>query len=1012
MFCPVSLDAYRLVSFAARHKLLFASFDVGARAALRRRAVACQVSTASRMSVGLLCGLRGAVMCGVVILLASSAAFAQLDVDAATNHQAQFFESRIRPALIESCLDCHSTQTETNGELVLDSREGWLRGGSSGPAIVPGQPEESLLIKAIGYDNPHLQMPPDGRLPDRVQSDFRAWIEAGAYDPRVEAPAKRPALTALSVSDAQQHWAYRPLADIEIPLAGEQGTEPGPSAIIDAFIDQRLAAVGLSPNPPAEPHALVRRLYYDLTGLPPTPEELQAYLSDAAPETAYARLVDRLLMSPRFGETMARRWMDVVRYADSVTLRGFVLPQAWRYRDYLIRSYNEDRSFASMIEEQVAGDLLHADDCDQRQQQLVATTFWTLGNTNLEQQDKTQLEMDYIDEQLDVLGKALLGQTLGCARCHDHKFDPIPTRDYYALAGILRSTAGMDHENVSKWIEQPLPLSPEEEQHYEALSGRRQHLVQAIKDLKQTLGAGGATSPKHIRIDTLEGIVVDNRQAKLVGEWTSSTSNPPIIGEDYLHDGNTGKGEKSATFEPDSLPPGEYTVRISHTPGSNRASRVLVQVFSAAGEKEVLIDQRMPAPEDGAWVALGTFPFEKDGQAFVMVSNANTDGHVIIDAVQFLPKFAAAPPVHAEEIDDARLQAMRETLAAHEAELKQLDQQLAERPQFMTIVERNEPRDIPIHIRGDVHNLGAIVPRGVLTALPPPANDFPAHGVGRLEMARWLSDSENPLTARVYSNRVWTWLMGQGIVSSVDNFGTTGLPPTHPELLDWLASEFMQSNWSTKSLVRAIVLTRAYKRSSSSDLTGCGQCAAHEADPQNRWLWRGHKRRLDAEALRDAMLSVSGELDLTMGGSLIPAGVSNDYNFSSEVPRRSIYQPVFRNSLPQLFESFDFANPSAPVGQRPRSTVATQALELMNHPWVAQRASRAAERFTLAMPTADAETLMQTLTSHCFGRSATAAELQLSQALLGEHPLEKVDRDQVAMLVHAFFASLDFRFLE
>ncbi len=828
---------------------------------------------------------------GSPLLVVSLVADEPLDLDA-------FFESKIRPALIAHCLDCHALESEASGGLLLDSKQGWEAGGDSGTAIVRGDPTASRLWQAITYDDPHLQMPPDEKLSDAIIDDFRQWIAAGAHDPRQpETEPGKKKLSGLPVERALEHWAYRPLEStagfsdepstpvnpLDVaeanPLTPLAGSASAAASAIDVLIYERLRIAKLEAAPEAEPATLARRLYFDLLGLPPTAEQLAEFLADNS-EAAYARLVDRLLASPRFGETFARRWMDVVRYGDSITLRGFVLPQAWRYRDYLIDAFSSDRSFAQMIEEQLAGDLLNSDHPQERDAQLIATGFWALGNTNLEQQDKTQLEMDYIDEQLDVMGRTFLGQTLGCARCHDHKFDPIPTKDYYALAGILRSSVGMEHDNVSNWIEQPLPLPLEEEERYESLASERGQVVREIAELK-----------------------------KLV----------------------------------------------------------------SALAKEKAKQEAKPQPATAS-DALGTDPPATD--AAVIVSPA-------------------------------------EQLEALEGRQKQLDRELKLRPRYLTIAERNPPQDIPIHVRGDVHNLGDVVPRGFMTALQHASPQLTSDQAGRLELARWIKADNNPLTARVYANRVWSWLMGQGLVASVDNFGTTGSAPSHPELLDWLARQLIDHEWSTKHLVRAIVMSQAYRRAVVEPTA-----AASETDPDNRLLWRGHARRISVEAMRDAMLQISGELDLAVGGSLIPNGLAEDYDFNHWEPRRSVYQPVFRNSLPQLFDPFDFANSSLPTGQRARSTTAPQALVLMNHPWVIGRAAHAAERFSACI---DAEpelrmpaVMLDRLCLECFGRTATEEERVMAVQFL-ENLDENVDSRPVERLQHLIqilFASLDFRYLD
>ncbi|MGE3780975.1 MAG: DUF1549 domain-containing protein, partial [Pirellulaceae bacterium] len=373
----------------------------------------------------------------------------------------QFFETKIRPVLVEHCYECHAAGAKiVQGGLLLDHRDGLLQGGDSGAAIVPGQAAESLVMRALRYDE--LEMPPAGKLPDSVIRDFEAWIAMGAPDPRSGSERRQQAPGQARGSAANRHWAYQPLQMSAVPV----GLGHGSATPVDGFLDPELAAAGIviSPGLEGDRRDLVRRLHFDLTGLPPTREDMRDACSADDFDQAWRNLVDRLLAAPTYGEAFARRWMDVARYAESVTLRGMVFAQAWRYRDYLIHAYNEDRPFDAMIREQIAGDLLSAGDRDERWRQLVATTFLAMGNTNFEEQDKQQLDMDYVDEQLDVIGQAFLGQTVSCARCHDHKFDPIPTRDYYALAGIFKSAVAMRHANVSNWIDQPLPLPSDEEQ--------------------------------------------------------------------------------------------------------------------------------------------------------------------------------------------------------------------------------------------------------------------------------------------------------------------------------------------------------------------------------------------------------------------------------------------------------------------------------------------------------------------------------------------------------------------
>ncbi|MCA9128748.1 MAG: DUF1553 domain-containing protein [Planctomycetales bacterium] len=930
-------------------------------------------------------------------------------VGEATAVEAEYFEQFIRPALVEHCYECHAVDSEAAGGLLLDSASGWQAGSDSGQVIVPGDPQSSRLMQALRYDDPDLKMPPDGKLPAATLAAIERWIARGAYDPRPATEHHVPQV-GLAVSEADSHWAYRKIHAVRPPptesFQGLAATSP-----VDAFLNEKLRANQLEPAPQAANHALVRRLYFDLTGLAPPVLEKHIIAPETINELEYERLVDQLLNSPRFGEHFARKWMDVVRYAESITLRGFVLPEAWRYRDYLIQSFAEDRPFDQMIREQIAGDLLEGPNLRERQMQLIATTFLAMGNNNLEQQDKQQLEMDYLDEQLETIGRAFLGQTLGCARCHDHKFDPIPMRDYYALAGTLRSAVALEHANLSMWIEEPLPLAAEQEANFQSIADELEKVNSAIEQINSMqAGSSVKDEAKSIALTQLTGYVIDDSQAKLSGHWKLSNSVGPYVGSGYRHDENRNQGFSTATFEPTDLPAGQYDVRLSYSASSNRASNVQVLVFGADGPRDLIVNQRKAPKEDGRWHSLGVYRCEANSQAYVLVSNESADGHVIIDAVQFLPVDDSIPlrgtadASHQQVADAAQPSSYEQQLKQLQSRKKQLESNLAERPRFLTVVEKRPPTDVPLHIRGDVHNLGEVVPRGFLTALPMPADslEIPADASGRRQLAEWISSPHNSLTARVYANRVWSWLMGQGLVATPNNLGTTGSPPSHPELLDWLAQELIDSGWSTKHLIRIIVLSEAYRRQYTHNPV------AEQLDPNNRLYWRGQSRRLSPEALRDAMLQISGELDSSMHGSLIRPGTKADYDYQHQSTRRSIYHPVFRNALPELFEAFDFADPSVSIGARSRSTVATQPLSLLNDPWVAKRAQGTANRLLRVGQPINSD-VIHDLYLACYFRSPTVEEVRGCLRFLDSAPK---DGKQLELLIHSLFAALDFRYLE
>jgi mono/diheme cytochrome c family protein len=900
----------------------------------------------------------------------------------------EFFEKSIRPLFVEHCHECHSsTSKKLKGGLKLDTREDLFTGGDTGPAIIAGDPEASLLIKAVRWSDPDLEMPPKNKLKPEQIAALEKWVKMGAPHTG-KATAIAPAKSATS-----NHWAYQPVLDQQSPRVKDS---QWPRHDLDRFILAKLEHKNLRPAALAGRQVLIRRLYFDLIGLPPPPEVLQ---NENQP---IEHLVDQLLDSPQFGEHWARHWLDVVRFAESVTLRGFIFKEAWRYRDYVIDAFNHDRPYDEFLKEQIAGDLMPSESVTDRQRRLIATTFLAVGNWNLEEQDKKALEMDVVDEQLDTIGKAFLGQTIGCARCHDHKFDPIPTRDYYAMAGILRNCRTLTHANVSAWVERPLPLEAAEEavyrEHDAKVSALEAELKSAKDAAKAVAGASGELKPGKdaeqviARPSDFPGVIVDSARAKPVGAWQHSQYSKRYIGDGYLHDQDKEKGEKSLTFTPELPRAGRYEVRLAYIHAPSRAANVPVTIFHAEGETVVRVNQQEAPSFDGRFASLGQFRFETNGFAYVLVGTEETKGFVTADAVQFIPADQLEPAAGAKA--DAPATNATARLKELETRLKKLKDSGPKRPMIPSVKEADVIEDAPVHIRGSVHNLGSKVPRGFLSVAQrgesPP---MPANQSGRLEFAEWIASAENPLAARVIVNRVWCWLMGDGLVRTVDNFGTTGDLPSHPELLDHLAHRFTREGWSVKKLVREIVLSRAYRQSTDADP------AAVAADPENRLYGRMSRRRLPAEAIRDAMLSVSGELHLLAGGRTFPETRAADYGFECTEPRRSVYVPVFRNALPEIFEVFDFAAPGMVVGRRNTSTVPTQALFLLNHPFVHDRARVAAER--IAKSFSDSTAQIQHAWWLTLGRPPTDRELRLT--LDSAAPLPDV--------IHALIASIEFRYV-
>lgn len=781
-----------------------------------------------------------------------------------TPEQGQFFEAKIRPVLITHCGKCHASAAETpRGGLRLDSREGLRLGGDSGPAVVPGRPDESLLLRAIRYRDEDLQMPPKGKLPDAVVADFEAWIGMGAPDPRTgpaPSPAGRPS---NDLAKAREFWSFRPPKKSAPPPV--KRTE-WPRGDIDRFLLAALEARGLAPVVDADRPRLLRRVTFDLTGLPPTPEELDAFLDDGSPG-AFAKVVDRLLASPRFGERWGRHWLDVARYAESSGKTNFSYPQAWRYRDWAIASFNADTPYDRFVREQIAGDLLPAAGDRERADQIVATGFLALGSKAHDAENRGQFVLDVVDEQIEATTRAFLGLTVACARCHDHKMDPIPQRDYYALSGIFRST--------------------------QTCSG------------------------------TLAGVFPNFNASPLV-ELPPGANVPPAV--PALTPGQRAAMEErlaALVRERDAIPPGE----------ANRDRLRRANSMLATLRHRLLIDRPGGSP-----------------RAFAM-----------------------------------------------------------------GVRERDEVVDSPLYVRGELDQPGEVVPRGLVRVLCDDSSAAVSRGSGRRELAEWLASPSNPLTARVMVNRVWLHLFGRGLVSTPDNFGTAGARPSHPELLDTLAVDFMDGGWSVKGLIRRIVLSRAYGLDSAHDPRN------FEADPDNALVWRMSKRRLEAEAVRDALLFVGGRLagEPVVGSAVSRMGeglaffVRVEGQDASDT-HRSVYLPVVRDRVPESLALFDFADPSLVTGERATTTGPAQALYFLNGPLVIRQAEALADR--VCEVEADDARRIDRAYRLALARGPTAAERGRALAFLRDFAARTKGADPTRAAWSAFcqalLAGAEFRYLD
>jgi hypothetical protein len=857
-----------------------------------------------------------------------------------------FFEKKIRPVLVEKCYECHSADAEKiKGGLVLDTREGIRRGGDNGPAVVPGKIEESRLIEAIRYANKDTAMPPQksgGKLADEVIKDFEKWVQMGAPDPRDG--AAKIVRKQDGWETAKDWWAWQPPHKAPTPQVKDTGW---PKSDIDRFLLAALEAKELKPVGDADKLALLRRVTFDLIGLPPTPQEISAFHNDSSPD-AFEAVVDRLLTSPQFGERWGRRWLDVARYAESTGKDiNLAFPHAWRYRDYVIAAFNKDKPYDQFLREQLAGDLLPAKDDKQRAEQLVATGFLAMGTKSVNQANARQFALDLADEQIDTVSQALLGVTAACARCHDHKFDPISQQEYYALAGIFLSTDtrygtffAAQNRNAAELIELPK----------------------------------GAGAPVFPRVMTQ-------------GEWERKTAEL----DRALKEAND---MAAATF-------GQATGG-SRVPGGGRSQLLLLFRMNQIGLLEAELDS---FDDNGKMrpLAMGVLdqPVRRD------------ESHGSSRRRTEIPRYESSTPDQA--------------IATRFLER---DGRFARPPEFRIVNES------PLFERGDVNKPGERISRGFLSVLshePPPK--IPTDGSGRRELAQWMLAESNPLTARVMVNRVWQWLFGQGLVTTPDNFGTTGQQPSNQALLDTLAVNFREGGWSVKKLVREIVLSRAYQLSTEFDEKNFA------ADPENALVWRMSKRRLDAESMRDAILAISGQLDLRppMGSPIAvlgngPIGQFRQYS-NAGVPEdvlleagarttaRSVYLPIARDMLPDALTVFDFAEPGFVSGRRDTTNVPSQALYMLNSPFIATAAQKLAERVMATYPAgpggdaaANLAQRVQLAYGLVFSRSLSEEERQAAFHFFSKFPSASTT-DSNAMtsawtsFCRALFASAEFRFL-
>lgn len=723
-----------------------------------------------------------------------------------------FFETHIRPLLIDRCFECHNEDVQES-DLRLDSLQAMIDGGQRGPTIIVGDAKNSLLIHAVSHSEADLQMPEGDKLTAVEIRNLIQWIDDGAIWPGQQAVASKGTADEgpLFSDEEKSFWAFVPPAMPTLPAVQDTSWV---QADLDRFILARLESSGLRPAPPASKRSLIRRAYFDLIGLPPTPQQVDDFLADDSPQ-AFERVIDRLLAMPQYGERWGRHWLDVARYADSNGLdENWAFEFIYHYRDWVIDAFNDDMPYPQFVAEQLAGDLIEQqpdESLEVYMRRVSAVGFLSVGPKMIADDDPVKKKMDIIDEQLNTVSQTFMGLTVGCARCHDHKFDPIPTWDYYAMASIFKSTKTMEHLRVVA----PVSLHEFKPPSYKAA------MADYDAGLQPLVAARDAFWLKHGQAN-----------------WAAQNQDAAK------------KAEQRA----------------------------------------------------------------QDGKAFALPTNAE----------EWIP---------AAEKDE--FERLAKLVRDHEAT----------KPQTIKIMAPSdgEIEDLQVSLRGNYLTKGAQTRRQFLRIIdgeePKPIQTTQS---GRLELARWMTKDDHPLTARVLVNRVWRWRFGQGIVATPDNFGRLGARPTHPDLLDWLALTFVRDGWSLKQLHKRIMLSSTYQMSTRYSEP------ANEIDPENQLLWRFPRLRLEAEVIRDSILAISDNLDSTMYGSMMPlkdrsyvtGTASKQQRYDN--PRRSVYQPVYRSAVYDVLTAFDFPDPATPTGDRKNSVVAPQALLMMNSPLVADHSRQLA----------------------------------------------------------------------
>jgi hypothetical protein len=831
-----------------------------------------------------------------------------------------FFEAKIRPVLVQECYSCHAaTAKKVKANLLLDTRAATLKGGDTGPALVPGKPKESLLLKALRHEG-DTKMPPKGKLADAVIADFTKWIEMGVPDPR---DGQSVAVTKVDWNQARKFWLFQPVRKPASPQVKDAAWTHND---IDRFILAKLEAQQLHPAAQADRRTLIRRVSFDLIGLPPTPEEIDAFLKDDSPD-AFAKVVDRLLASPHYGERWGRYWLDVARYAEDQAHTFAVKPysNAWRYRDWVIDAFNADMPYDRFVKLQIASDLMD-DGTIAFVKHRSALGFFGLGAQYYKGNDKVVAEE--LDDRVDTLGRGFLALTVSCARCHDHKFDPIPTQDYYSLAGVFFNTKLSD-----------VPLADKAE--VDRFEAGQKKVLEMDKKLKDFLKSE-KTRLAEARVGDIAAYMVAARklQARRLEKPNFSAA-------------EQAKEEKLNAALLDRW----------------------MKYLDRNAQKVTALDswRKLPMPAKGAVdvapdVMETAKAFQQHVQEILKNSRPDKTKTELLDSL-FGDKGVFA--VGDGELMGKLPMEKKQQMDVMKGELEKRKKEAPPAPPSAHALTETGTTDMKVFVRGDPKQLGEVAPRRFLHVL---AGENPTpfqKGSGRLELADAIASKDNPLTARVLVNRLWQHHFGRGIVGTPSNFGELGERPTHPELLDYLAARFIESGWSIKKMHREILLSATYQQAASQPHTTGRD--PQLVDPDNRLLWRMNRRRLDVEPWRDALLSVSGQLDRATGGPTL------DLNAESN-RRRTVYAKISRHELNGLLRLFDFPDANITSEKRTETTVPQQQLFVLNSPFFVARAKALASRLT-AEAGDDAARIRRAYVL-AYGRTASDAEVGVATRYL------------------------------